>query len=123
VHGKPRIKLPLTEEAPLSTTKSDGMWQFHAKMSLLHVLKTQEEPLEFILPGECPIDTSPQGMDRGIEEPRFSAELPNKRGLTEKSRMSMQVDISGLHRCGCLATRVVMADDAVSGAARGCHKR
>jgi hypothetical protein len=28
VHGKPRIKLPLTEEAPLSTTKSDGMWKF-----------------------------------------------------------------------------------------------
>jgi hypothetical protein len=26
VHGKPRIKLPLTEEAPLSTTKSDRMW-------------------------------------------------------------------------------------------------
>jgi hypothetical protein len=28
VHGKPRIKLPLTEEAPLSTTKSDGMCAF-----------------------------------------------------------------------------------------------
>jgi integrase len=27
VHGKPRIKLPLTEEAPLPTTKSDGMWE------------------------------------------------------------------------------------------------
>jgi hypothetical protein len=27
VHGKPRIKLPLTEEVPLSTTKSDGMWK------------------------------------------------------------------------------------------------
>jgi hypothetical protein len=26
VHGKPRIKLSLTEEAPLSTTKSDGIW-------------------------------------------------------------------------------------------------
>ena len=26
MHGKPRIKLPLTEEAPLPTTKSDGMW-------------------------------------------------------------------------------------------------
>src|SRR5262245_61651302 len=38
-------------------------------MSLLHVFDPQEEPLEFILPGECPIDTSPQGMDRGIEEP------------------------------------------------------
>jgi hypothetical protein len=43
--------------------------QFHAKMSLLQVFETQEEPLEFILPGECPIDTSPQSMDSGIEEP------------------------------------------------------
>ena len=38
-------------------------------MSLLQVFKPQEEPLELILPGECPIDTSPQGMDSGIEEP------------------------------------------------------
>jgi hypothetical protein len=28
VHGKSRIKLPLTAEAFLSTTKSDGMWDF-----------------------------------------------------------------------------------------------
>jgi hypothetical protein len=41
--------------------------QFHAKMSLLPVFETQEEPLEFILPGECPIDTRPQRMDGGIE--------------------------------------------------------
>ena len=38
-------------------------------MSLLHVFKTKEQPLEFILPGECPIDTSPQGMDSCIEQP------------------------------------------------------
>jgi hypothetical protein len=43
--------------------------QFHAKMPLLDVFKPQEEPLEFILPRECPIHTSPQGMDGGIEEP------------------------------------------------------
>ena len=30
MHGKPRIKLPLTEGAPLSTTKSDGMWKILA---------------------------------------------------------------------------------------------
>jgi hypothetical protein len=29
MHGKPRIELSLTEEAPLSTTKSDGMYEFH----------------------------------------------------------------------------------------------
>ena len=43
--------------------------QFHAKMPLLDVFKPQEEPLEFILPRECPIHTSPQGMDGGIEQP------------------------------------------------------
>ena len=43
--------------------------QFHAKMPLLDVFKPQEEPLEFILPRECPIHTSPQGMDGSIEEP------------------------------------------------------
>jgi hypothetical protein len=41
--------------------------QFHAKMSLLNVFKTKEQPLEFIFPGECPIDASPQGMDGCIE--------------------------------------------------------
>ena len=33
------------------------------------MFKTKEQPLEFILPGECPIDASPQSMDGGIEEP------------------------------------------------------
>src|SRR5688500_12451850 len=42
--------------------------QFHAKMPLLQVFEMEEEPLEFILPGECPIDPSPQGMNSGIEE-------------------------------------------------------
>jgi hypothetical protein len=43
--------------------------QFHAKVSLLRVFKTKEEPLEFIFPRKCPIDTSPQCMDSGIKEP------------------------------------------------------
>ena len=43
--------------------------QFHAKMSLLPVFKTQEEPLEFIFPRKGPIDTRPQRMDGSIEEP------------------------------------------------------
>ena len=47
--------------------------QLHAKMSLLQVLETKEEPPEFILPGECPIDASPQSMDGGIEEPLASS--------------------------------------------------
>ncbi len=42
---------------------------FHANMSLLHVFKTQEEPLECIFPRKGPIDTSPQGMDSFVEEP------------------------------------------------------
>jgi hypothetical protein len=33
------------------------------------MFKTQEEPLELIFPRKGPIDTRPQGMDGGIEEP------------------------------------------------------
>ena len=33
--------------------------QFHAKMSLLNVLKTQEEPLELVFPRKGPIDAGP----------------------------------------------------------------
>jgi hypothetical protein len=36
VHGKPRIKLPLTEEAPLSTTKSDGMCPIRYRLDDVH---------------------------------------------------------------------------------------
>ena len=41
--------------------------QFHAKMSLLHVFKTKQQPLEFVLPRKGPIDTRPQGMNGFIE--------------------------------------------------------
>jgi hypothetical protein len=37
-------------------------------MSLLNMFKTQEESLELVLPRKCPIHTSAQGMDRGIEQ-------------------------------------------------------
>ncbi len=43
--------------------------QFHAKVSLLHVFKPQQQPLELILPRKGPINTGSQGMDGGIEEP------------------------------------------------------
>jgi hypothetical protein len=42
--------------------------QFHAKMPLLQVFKTQQQPLEFIFPRKGPIDASPQGVDSGLEE-------------------------------------------------------
>jgi hypothetical protein len=42
---------------------------FHAKMSLLNMFKTQEEPLELIFPGKGPIDLRPQRLDGGIEQP------------------------------------------------------
>jgi hypothetical protein len=42
--------------------------QFHAKMSLLQVFKTQEESLELVLPRKGPIDTGSQSMDRCIEQ-------------------------------------------------------
>jgi hypothetical protein len=39
MHGKQRIKLPLTEEVPLSTTKSDGIWIIaHVKRCVLALL-------------------------------------------------------------------------------------
>jgi hypothetical protein len=47
--------------------------QFHAKMSLLHVFKPQQQPLEFVLPRKGPIDTRPQGMNSFIEEPLASS--------------------------------------------------
>jgi hypothetical protein len=43
--------------------------QFHAKMSLLNMLKPQQQPLEFVLPRKGPIDTGSQGVDGGIKEP------------------------------------------------------
>jgi hypothetical protein len=43
--------------------------QLHAKMSLLNMFKPQEQPLEFVLPCERPIDSGSQGMNGGIESP------------------------------------------------------
>ena len=42
--------------------------QFHAKVPLLPVFKTQEQPLELILPRKGPIHTGSQCMDGGIEQ-------------------------------------------------------
>jgi len=36
-------------------------------MSLLHVFKSKQQPLEFVLPRKGPIDTRPQGMNGFIE--------------------------------------------------------
>jgi hypothetical protein len=47
--------------------------QFHAKMSLLDVFKTEQQPLEFVLPRKGPLNTGSQGMDRFIEEAFASA--------------------------------------------------
>src|SRR5438093_352886 len=43
--------------------------QFHPVVSTLEVRKTQQQPLEFVLPCERPLDALPYGMDRLIEEP------------------------------------------------------
>src|SRR4029453_8999926 len=40
---------------------------------LLHVLKTQQQPLELIFPGKGPFDTHPQRMDGFVEEAFASA--------------------------------------------------
>jgi phage terminase large subunit len=44
VHGKPRIKLSLTEEAPLSTTQSDGIWKFGEQSNVVRVRADGEFP-------------------------------------------------------------------------------
>src|SRR4029450_3930418 len=49
--------------------------QFHAKMSLLNMFKTQEESLELVLPRKSPIHTSSQGMDRFIEQTLSSSPI------------------------------------------------
>jgi hypothetical protein len=36
-------------------------------VSLLHVFKTQKQPLEFVLPHKGPIDTGSQGVDGCIK--------------------------------------------------------
>jgi hypothetical protein len=47
--------------------------QFHAKMALLHVFKTEQPPLAFVLPRQGPLNTGSQGMDRFMEEAFASA--------------------------------------------------
>jgi hypothetical protein len=47
--------------------------QFHAKVSLLHMFKPQQQPFEFVLPRNGPIAPRPHGMDGGIEEPCASS--------------------------------------------------
>ena len=47
--------------------------QLHAIVSLLNVLKTQQQPLELIFPGKGPFDTHPQRMDGFVEEAFASA--------------------------------------------------
>jgi hypothetical protein len=39
---------------------------FYAKVSLLHVFKTKQQPIERILPRQGPIDASPQGMESEV---------------------------------------------------------
>src|SRR6187455_2485280 len=43
--------------------------QLHAIMPLLDTFKTEQESLEFILPGKGPLHTHAQRMDDGVEEP------------------------------------------------------
>jgi hypothetical protein len=47
--------------------------QLQAIVSLLHVFKTQQQPLELIFPGKGPFDTHPQRMDGFVEEAFASA--------------------------------------------------
>src|SRR5215468_3302831 len=41
----------------------------HAIVPLLDMFKAEQQPLELIFPRKSPLDTHPQGMDGGVEEP------------------------------------------------------
>src|SRR5499426_3287280 len=43
--------------------------QFHAIVPLLDAFKAEQQPLELIFPRKGPLDTHPQGMDGGVEQP------------------------------------------------------
>src|SRR5437899_2711101 len=43
--------------------------QLHAIVPLLDTFKSEQQPLEFVLPRKGPLDTHPQGMDGGVEQP------------------------------------------------------
>ena len=43
--------------------------QLHPLVPLLDAFKSEQQPLEFVLPRKGPLDTHPQGMDGGVEQP------------------------------------------------------
>jgi hypothetical protein len=65
--GRGRNWLRVLGTAELPHIDQGVRQQFHAKVSLLHVFKTKQQPLEFVLPRKGPIDTGSQGVDGGIK--------------------------------------------------------
>jgi hypothetical protein len=43
--------------------------QLPAIVPVLETFKAEQQPLEFVLPRKGPLDTHPQGMDGGVEQP------------------------------------------------------
>src|SRR2546423_11810624 len=43
--------------------------QLHPIVPLLDAFKAEQQPLEFVLPRKGPLDTHPQRMDGGVEQP------------------------------------------------------
>ena len=43
--------------------------QLHPIVPLLDAFKAEQQPLELIFPRKGPLDTHPQGMDGGVEQP------------------------------------------------------
>ena len=43
--------------------------QLHAIVPLLDAFKSEQQPLELVFPGKGPLDTHPQGIDGGVEQP------------------------------------------------------
>jgi hypothetical protein len=79
--------------AELSQIDQGVRHQFHAKMSLLHVFKPEQQPLEFVLPRKGSIHTSSPGLDDFIEQTLSPA-------LRVLSMARILVDVGALRQAG-----------------------
>src|SRR4030095_14168340 len=68
-HGIPYNRLRVLDTAERSQVDQRIGHQLHAIVPLLDMFKSEQQPLEFIFPCKGPLDTHPQGMDGGVEQP------------------------------------------------------
>src|SRR5437870_8491412 len=85
--------------------------QLHAIVPLLDAFKSEQQPLELIFPRKGPLDTHPQGMDGGVEQPlapalgvlavawvlfdvRDHTDIENARAIGSGIKAAVKIDIS-----------------------------